>query len=91
MDAFDVQNLEKGYAFIDELSEDVFMLVLDQLTGNFEERAEAVGVLQASLLRGKLPAAGEMLWPSQSVVEAVFGFLELFYFVQLVQKLCILT
>lgn len=76
MQAFDIQSLEKSYSFIDEISDELFPLVLDQLTGTLEERAAAIGLLQSNLLAGRLPPIAEMPWPAESIVAPVFEFLE---------------
>ncbi|MBA2664109.1 MAG: VWA domain-containing protein [Bradymonadaceae bacterium] len=76
MSAFDAQKLDKSYAFLEVLSDELLAVMLDQTTGTLNERTSAIEVLRGHLLKGAVPDAAAMPWPSTELLEPIFGFLE---------------
>ncbi len=75
MAGFDIHRLERNYAFIDAIPDELFDLVLGQISGTLEERTEAVSQLRTKLLEGQLPTPGDLPWPEPELRSALLDFL----------------
>lgn len=75
MSAFDINHLDKRFAFIDDLPEPLFELVLQQTRGELEERTQAITNFRSSLLAGVLPNSDQFTWPAPDISEAFIDFL----------------
>lgn len=75
MNAFNINHLHKRYAFIDTLSDELFELVLDQVSCTLQERTASVVSLREHLLRGELPRSQDIPWPTEELRDILFDFL----------------
>ena len=75
MTVFHINELDRRYAFIDDLSDEFLDLVMRQTSGTLEERTEAVATLRAALLEGRRPPAKDLAWPAPQLREEILKFL----------------
>lgn len=73
---FDVGELERQYAYLDEVPEELVGSVVSARGGAIREIAGSVAFLRRALLEGELPAVDDLAWPERKVREAALETLE---------------